>query len=127
MLLKRWLPFSLFFLFVVGIIIANDLGRLQTIISSVNALPFGDKWGHLIFMGTLAFLLNNALEGRTVKIGNRRVLFGCAIVAVGITLEEISQIWIPSRTFDLVDLSANYLGIWLAGWIWLRRYSARQP
>lgn len=127
MRLKRWLPFSLFFLLVAGIIIADNLGRFQKIIGYVNTLPFGDKWGHFIFIGTLTFLLNYALEGRMVKIGNRRVLFGCTIVTVGITLEEISQIWIPSRTFDLVDLSANYLGIWLAGWVWWRRNSPRQP
>jgi polysaccharide biosynthesis protein VpsQ len=127
MRLKRWLPFSLFFLLVAGIIIADDLGRFQTIINYVNSLPFGDKWGHLIFMGILTFLLNYALDGRMVKIGTRQVLLGCALVTVGITLEEISQIWIPSRTFDLVDLSANYAGICLAGWVWWRRNSARQP
>ena len=38
------------------------------------------------------------------------------IVAVVMTIEEISQIWIPSRTFDLGDLAANYVGILLAEW-----------
>jgi polysaccharide biosynthesis protein VpsQ len=123
----KWIPFSLFFLFVVGIIVADDLGRLQTIIHWVGSFPLGDKWGHFIMIGTLTFLLNHALDGRMLKIGGRKVLLGCAVVTVGMTLEEFSQIWIPSRTFDLVDLSANYLGICLAGWIWLRRNSARQP
>lgn len=125
MLLKRWLPFSLFFLFVAGIIVADDFGRLQTAIHWIASFPFGDKWSHLVLIGTLTFLLNHALNGRMVKIGDRKVLLGCAIVTVGITVEELSQIWIPSRTFDLVDLSANYLGIWLAGKVWLRRNSAR--
>jgi polysaccharide biosynthesis protein VpsQ len=123
MRLKRWLPFSCFFLFVAGIIIGNDLGRLRTIVNWVGSFPFGDKIGHLVFIGTLAFLLNYALEGRTIKIGRFKILLGCSIVAVVMTLEEISQIWIPWRTFDLVDLSANYLGIGLAGLKWLPKKS----
>ena len=27
------------------------------------------------------------------------------------TIEEFSQIWIPARNFDLVDLSADFLGV----------------
>jgi polysaccharide biosynthesis protein VpsQ len=123
MRLKRWLPFSLFFIFVAGIIIANDLGRLSKIIKWVGSLPFGDKFGHFILIGTLTFLLNYALEGRMVKIGRQKILLGCSIIAVAISLEEFSQIWIPSRTFDLVDLAANYFGIGTAGWIWLRKNS----
>jgi polysaccharide biosynthesis protein VpsQ len=123
MLLKRWLPFLLFFMFVTGIIVANDLGRLRSIIGWVGSLPFGDKFGHTILIGTLAFLLNYALNGRTIEIGDRQILLGCSIVAVAITIEEFSQIWIPSRTFDLVDLAANYFGIGIAGWVWLCRKS----
>jgi polysaccharide biosynthesis protein VpsQ len=123
MRLKRWLPFSLFFIFVAGIIIGNNLGRFRSIIGWVGNLPFGDKWGHLILIGTLTFLLNYALNGQMLKIGRLKILMGCSIVAVGMTIEEFSQMWIPSRTFDLVDLSANYLGITIAGLARLRRNS----
>jgi polysaccharide biosynthesis protein VpsQ len=123
MRLKRWLPFLLFLLFVTGIIIANDLGRIQKFIGWVNMLPFGDKCGHVLLIGTLAFLLNYALNGRMIKIGDQRILLGGSIVAIVITIEEFSQIWIPSRTFDLVDLAANYLGITIAGLRWLRKTS----
>jgi polysaccharide biosynthesis protein VpsQ len=46
---------------------------------------------------------------------------GCLIIAVAMTIEEFSQIWIPNRTFDLMDLAANYLGISIAGWIRIRQ------
>jgi polysaccharide biosynthesis protein VpsQ len=121
--LNRWLPFSLFLLFVASIIVGSDLGRLRSITQWVGSFPFGDKCGHLVLIGTLTFLLNYALNGRMVKIGRLKVLLGCSIVAVAMTIEEISQIWMPLRTFDLIDLSANYLGIILAGWIWLRKKS----
>jgi polysaccharide biosynthesis protein VpsQ len=120
MLMKRWLPFLLFLSLIIGIIVADDLGRLRSLINLITAVPGGDKCGHAIFIGTLAFLLNYALAGRLVKIGHHQILLGCSIVAVAMTVEEFSQIWIPARTFDLLDLAANYFGITMAGWLWLR-------
>jgi polysaccharide biosynthesis protein VpsQ len=120
-MLLKWVPFSLCLIFVTGIIAANDLGRLKGFFNWVGSQPFGDKLGHLILIGTLTFLLNHALNGRMVQIGRAKILLGCAIVGVAITVEEFSQIWIPSRSFDLVDLAANYLGIGLAGLPWLRK------
>lgn len=111
----KWLPFCLLFLAIVGITVGIDLGRLQSLTGWISSVPFGDKWGHLLIIGFLTFLLNYALAGRKLKIGRFRVLLGCTIVAVAMTVEECSQIWFPSRTFDLIDLSANYLGIALAG------------
>jgi polysaccharide biosynthesis protein VpsQ len=124
MRLQRWLPFFIFFLFIIGIIVANDLGRIKSIINLVNSLPFGDKFGHIIFIGTLAYLLNYALANQLIKIGKYKILLGCLIIAVTMTIEEFSQIWIPNRTFDLVDLAANYLGISIAGWIRVRQKSS---
>jgi polysaccharide biosynthesis protein VpsQ len=124
MRLQRWLPFFIFFLFIIGIIVANDLGRIKSIINLVNSLPFGDKFGHIIFIGTLAYLLNYALANQLIKIGKYKILLGCLIIAVTMTIEECSQIWIPNRTFDLGDLAANYLGISIAGWIRIRQKSS---
>jgi len=43
------------------------------------------------------------------------------IVVVIMTLEEFSQAFVSSRTFDLIDLTADYVGIicfsYLALWI----------
>jgi polysaccharide biosynthesis protein VpsQ len=121
MQLQRWLPFFIFSLFIIGTIVANDLGRIKSIINLINSLPFGDKFGHIIFIGTLAYLLNYALADRLLKIGNYKILLGCLIIAVTMTIEEFSQIWIPNRTFDLIDLAANYLGISIAGWTRIRQ------
>jgi polysaccharide biosynthesis protein VpsQ len=123
MQLKRWLPFLIFFLFIIGIIVANDLGQISGIINRINTIPFGDKIGHAIFIGTLAYLLNYALADRLIKIGDYKILLGCLIIAVVMTMEEFSQIWIPTRTFDLVDLLANYLGISMAGWVRIKQRS----
>jgi polysaccharide biosynthesis protein VpsQ len=118
--MKRWLPFILFSALIVGITIADDLGRIRSIVNLITSVPGADKLGHAIFIGTLAFLLNYALAGRMVKIGRLKILLGCLIIAIAMTVEEFSQIWIPSRSFDLLDLAANYFGIAIAGLLWLR-------
>jgi polysaccharide biosynthesis protein VpsQ len=105
----RWLPFSLLFLAIAGVTVGIDVGRLKSVTGWINSLPFGDKFGH-------------ALAGRMVKIGRLKLLLGCTTVAVIMTVEECSQFWIAARTFDLIDLSANYLGITLAGILWLKTH-----
>jgi polysaccharide biosynthesis protein VpsQ len=124
MQIKRWLPFLIFFLLIISIIVANDLGRIRSIINLVGIIPFGDKIGHTIFIGTLVYLLNYALVDRLIKISNYKILLGCLIIAVAMTMEEFSQIWIPNRTFDLIDLAANYLGISIAGLVRIRQRSS---
>jgi polysaccharide biosynthesis protein VpsQ len=121
MQLKRWLPFLTLFWLIIVIIVANDLGRLRNIIGLVSSIPFGDKLGHIILIGTLTYLLNYALANRLLKVGNYKILLGCLIIAVVMTIEEFSQIWMPTRTFDLLDLSANYLGISIAGWLRIKQ------
>jgi polysaccharide biosynthesis protein VpsQ len=118
----RWLPFSLLFLAISGVTVGIDVGRLKSVTGWINSLPFGDKFGHLFIIGLLTFLLNYALAGRMVKIGRLKLLLGCTTVAVIMTVEECSQFWIAARTFDLIDLSANYLGITLAGILWLKTH-----
>jgi polysaccharide biosynthesis protein VpsQ len=117
----KWLPFSLLLLAIVGITVGIDVGRLKSVTGWINSVPFGDKFGHLLIIGLLTFLLNHALAGRMVKIGRLKLLLGCTIVGVAMTVEECSQLWFPVRTFDLIDLSANYLGIALAGLIQRQR------
>jgi len=77
----------------------------------------GDKLVHLIFMGTLAFLLNLTLNVRTCTILGMPMLLG-SLIAVGfVTIEEFSQMYIPTRNFDWMDLMANYIGIaWASKW-----------
>ena len=82
--------------------------------NGVNNVPFGDKVGHVLLIGTLAFLFNSALSWRTATVGFKKLQIGGLVILLLITAEEISQIWIPFRTFDLGDLAANYTGILLA-------------
>ncbi len=88
-----------------------DVKSTRYVLSFVGSIPFGDKLGHFFLIGTFSFLLNLSLGCRKV----RRVLSGSLIVSVIVTIEEISQIFIRGRSFDLTDLIADFLGILLFG------------
>ena len=49
-------------------------------------------------------------------------LFGTIVVVTVVTLEEVAQLWIYTRRFEVIDLIASYLGIATAE-IVLRRQS----
>ena len=112
--LKRWIPFAAWLGFVGVVIACADTGRMRGFLGWVNSLPFGDKAGHFVLIGTMAHLLNYALRFKVLPIGRLGPQLGGLLVLAVITVEEFSQIWIPGRTFDVGDLVANTLGVALA-------------
>ena len=52
---------------------------------------------------------------RTWRIGRLELLRGSLLVALLVTLEEFSQLFFRTRTFDAVDLIFDYLGIFSFG------------
>jgi VanZ family protein len=110
----------LFGLFIVVIIILADLGMLD-ILAFVYRIPYGDKIGHFVLYGILTLLIDLALI-RPLPFPRRRLLvFRVALIlALLIGLEEFSQRYLPSRTFDLVDLTFSYLGVTFFSWVALR-------
>ena len=83
------------------IIYLADRGLLRPIYKFTGVDPGSDKIGHFVLLGALAGLLNLALGLRTVR---------------WLGLEEISQHWLPARSFDLLDLVGDYAGIFFFGW-----------
>ena len=82
----------------------------------------GDKLAHIVLIGTLAYLFNLMLRAKTFKVNGVQILVGSCIVFGLMTVEEFSQMYIPARNFDWVDLAANYLGIGIAGQITKSKY-----
>jgi VanZ family protein len=110
----KWLT-GLYFLLLSVIVFLADQKRFQPLFRRVRELPYGDKLGHLILMGLLSFLLNMALSCRWVRVWKIEILKGSLIVAIIVTLEEFSQIFVKYRTFDLGDLFMDYVGIFFFG------------
>ncbi|MEM7357136.1 MAG: VanZ family protein, partial [Acidobacteriota bacterium] len=95
------------------LIVAADRGVLAT--SYLAGLPAADKIGHFLLFGLLSYLANSALGGQLVVWQRLEVPKGSALVCFVVALEELSQLWIVHRNFDLTDLAADLAGIWIFG------------
>jgi VanZ family protein len=109
---------------IVLIICLADRADGQFIFTWIRAIPGGDKVGHLVLIGGLAFVVNYALVWRQIKLAGWNVLAGSFVVLVLATLEEASQLLLKTRSFDWLDLFFDYLGIWLFGKLAMRLYRA---
>jgi VanZ family protein len=116
----------LFILLVLTITVVADFGWGKILFDLIEYVPGGDQTGHFFFMGMLAFLGNLTLSGARIRVWGRDLLKGSVWVAVPVTLEEFSQIFLSQRGFSLLDLSADYLGILFFGWLALRVLAWRQ-
>ena len=94
-------------------------------------IPHLDKVGHFILFGILTLLIDlTAFEARP----RRSVIWTAVLCSLGlaalISLEELSQIWLPLRDPSITSLASSLLGVavstWLAIWIWGRRSASRK-
>ncbi|MFZ4665511.1 MAG: VanZ family protein [Prochlorotrichaceae cyanobacterium] len=102
----------------VTIVVAANQSRLPAPLQFLANLPFGDTLGHFCLMGILAFLCNLAWPVTHWQWKNSRILQiskASLIILTIVTLEEISQFFFPARTPSLIDLGADYVGIFLLG------------
>ncbi len=88
-----------------------DTGGDSAIIEFVRATPYGDKVGHVFLFGLLTLVTNLALRFKTFDMLGVPLYFGTGLVITFVVLEEISQLFISVRTFDIRDLFADSLGI----------------
>lgn len=101
--------------FIIYTIYAANTGTPFIFIKLIQQIPYGDKLGHFLLIGSMSLLLNLALQVRKIQISKFSFLLGSVILFTIITIEEFSQMFFPNRTFDLVDLFFNYLGIFVFG------------
>lgn len=81
------------------------------LINLSHSIEYGDKVGHFLLYGCLSFLANLAFRLKVINLFQIPIFKGTALVLVFVALEETSQFFIPSRTFDLIDMTANLGGI----------------
>jgi hypothetical protein len=108
--LRTILPLG-FFIFITFIIYLADTANHNFAFRLIGNIPYGDKLMHGLLYGVMALLLNYGLNFRSKKIIGFNMQIGAIIVLVFATIEEITQYWLPSRTFDLVDLLADFVGV----------------
>lgn len=107
---------SVYFAFIVAAIYAANTQQMFAPISSwLHRTPGADKLCYFLLVGALAVAVNWLLNCRTIDLPRGSIQLGTLICLAFATLEESSQIWIPSRNFDLLDLTMNTLGILVLG------------
>jgi len=97
-------------------------------ISQTPDLPYMDKIAHGCIYAVLGFLCFRAL--RTLPMGNRTLLIFCFSMLLstlyGIS-DEIHQLFVVSRTAEIMDAAADMLGSILgagAAWWWYKKSDA---
>ncbi len=119
---NRAVFFSLYFIFILTIIILADLDKLP--LHLLMKFPHYDWIAHFILYGFFYSLLNSLLMYKKVNLFGRRVSISFIISSFLITAEEFSQILFTSRTFSLMDLAMGFLGIFF--WKFLKERKRRK-
>jgi hypothetical protein len=101
---------SLFLAFLLYVIYSANQGTLPLFIRRLYMFPGGDKVGHFVLLGIASFFANQILYPRHSLVFGKVFFIGTLIVLIAITAEEVSQMFLANRTFDLIDLSFSYLG-----------------
>ena len=122
---RSWAGLLLVACLVLLAIVLDDTGHLKGPVHVVTSIPFGDKIGHFLAFGTLAFFVVRVApapidEGATDEHARRLVPRSLIVLFVLVALEELSQAWIPWRHCDPFDLLADALGMALFSWISLK-------
>lgn len=118
--MNRWIPTLLFFLFICWAIFLADTGSESAFTGIVKSLPHGDKLGHLILYGVLTSLMVTALKFKSISIVNCSVQLGSVLVLSFAFIEELSQLFLANRTFDIYDLYSDVIGVLLFTFVTLK-------
>ncbi len=102
----------------IGIILAISISAyLKIIPNEIERLPHYDTILHFLLMGFSAFLGHLAFNKRKTKILGFSLPLTPIIISFFVLIEECLQIFSPNRSFDLVDLAADFCGIVLFTWL----------
>ncbi|KJZ15233.1 vault protein inter-alpha-trypsin [Marinomonas sp. S3726] len=101
----------LFIAFVLWVIFMANTGQDIWLFELTRKVPFGDKLGHFLVFGSLTLMANLATRGKQMRFKLGSIYWGSLSVLIFVTLEELSQYFVATRTLDLLDYLANLLGI----------------
>jgi hypothetical protein len=100
-----------FFIFISFIIFLADTADHNFAFRLLGDIPYGDKIGHIVLYGAMAWFLNFGLKFKSYKIMGFNMQLGALIVLAFAIMEEGTQYYIPSRTFDLYDVLGDFIGV----------------
>ena len=103
---RRSIQIASCLLFVLAAVVIGlaDAGWRSTFGSVISLLPGKDKTVHFFMFGALVIPACLALGMSSFQLGRMRILKGVSLMFGVATIEEVSQLWFTSRTFDWLDL-----------------------
>ncbi len=115
----RYITPLAFFSFICQIIYDADSKTPNILIQYASQIPFGDKLGHIILYGLLAFLINYALNFKKIRRLGFELQVGALLVLAFAFIEEGTQLFFPTRTFSLADALCDVIGVVLFSYLGL--------
>jgi hypothetical protein len=101
-----------------GILFAISLSAyMRWLQADALQIPYVDTAMHFFLLGIASYLSHRALGGRQMALGRLQIPLGPLVVGAFAATEECLQRFFPSRTFSLLDLSANLSGVIVFGWL----------
>lgn len=100
-----------YLLFLSLLILMRNLNLGNSVFSLMNNIPHSDKLGHFFLYGLLTYLMSFALKHKSFKLMTIRIRMAPVIMLFATFMEECSQITQEFRTFSLLDMLANAVGI----------------
>jgi len=79
-----------------------------------GVIPYGDKVGHCLLYGLLTWVMIVFTKHKVFAVKSVAIYWGTAITFAFTSIEEGSQLFLSTRTFDWMDLLANAIGIGIA-------------
>ncbi|MEZ4663337.1 MAG: VanZ family protein [Caldilineaceae bacterium] len=99
------------------VILATQMAYMAMLPLALLEWPFADKVLHFLLFGMVAFWLNLWMDGKKVRTYGIAVPLAILIPLSLAFTEECLQSLSPVRTFDLMDLSGDVLGMYTFWWI----------
>ncbi len=112
---KHWIFAFWVYLGILIVIIISAYLKILPVKSST--IPFYDTIGHCVLIGLAAFFGHLALNKRRFDIFLISLPLAPILVGVFTFIEECLQKLSPNRTFDLMDLAADLVGIIIFTWL----------
>ena len=100
-----------FMLFMLLIVTIANRGEGDRWWSFIHGIPYGDKLGHVGLMGTLCLLCNLVFTPRRILFLPPVITRATFVIFTLVTLEELSQAFISTRSCDPLDWLADLAGI----------------
>ena len=108
--LARALAFG-FAAFLIAMVVIANHGQGPQWWPFVGKIPYADKFGHVALFAILGFLCNLAFPLIRFRFLPRVITGITFILFLLISLEELTQAFIPARTFDIADWLADLAGL----------------